>query len=130
MDCRRRWQRPLALAAFAILVAALVHPVGAQTPTSGALSGEVPARGLALVVWDGGSVDALGAAAGAEGCALRSAWVVEDGAFLGHIASAPAGCEPPVPRGVPGRHAARGSRHPRLRHRLLRWCVDRLRPRH
>lgn len=81
--------------AGAALLAILVAPgdVRGQTPPAGPpagqLSGDLPANGLGLVVWGGGSVDAVRAAASGRGCALISVWVIDRGAFIGHLVGAP-----------------------------------------
>jgi hypothetical protein len=67
-------------------------PVNGQSPAStGEIAGALPAAGgLALVVWGGGSVDQLAAAATVRGCDLRAVWVTDQGEFVGHVRGAPA----------------------------------------
>lgn len=65
-------------------------PVASQGTPPGQISGDLPANGLGLVVWGGGSLDALRAAAGTKGCTIASFWVIERGTFLGHLIGAPA----------------------------------------
>lgn len=54
------------------------------------LSGGLPATGgVALLVWGGGSVDALHTIASDGGCNLLSIWSTADGGLVGHIIGAP-----------------------------------------
>lgn len=65
--------------------------VPAAQAESGEIRGDVPrAGGVGLVIWGGGTVDALAASAAVEGCALRSVFVTADGGFVGHAIGAPA----------------------------------------
>ena len=98
----RRLLTPFATAALAIglwlglsgfgpraEVAVQTPPTGTPNP-AGALRGDLVANGLGLVVWSGGSLEQLRAAALAKGCVVSSFWVVEGGVFLGHLIGAPA----------------------------------------
>jgi glucose/arabinose dehydrogenase len=66
-------------------------PAGAQS-APGQISGTFPASGgFALVVWGGGTADALRGAAEEQGCTLRSAFVTDArGEFTGYVFGAPA----------------------------------------
>src|SRR5947209_4474911 len=78
-----------ALAAFALVLFEAAPSVMAQTP--GTITGNVPSGGgFALVVWGGGSTDALGSASAAGGCNMQSAWVTIEGNFAGYVPGAPA----------------------------------------
>src|SRR5690606_28156423 len=56
----------------------------------GEIDGDLPSRGVALVVWGGGTVSQLEAAADDGGCTMRSAWVFVGGQPIGHLPGAPA----------------------------------------
>jgi len=81
--------RCLLLPALALLLVSLGSPAEAQTPQGQALHGDVPSSGLGLVVWEGGTVDALANATAVDGCTLRSGWIIQNGAFLGYLVNAP-----------------------------------------
>lgn len=71
-------------------LAARGTPAAAQVP-AGTIAGALPrAGGITLAVWGGGTIDALAAAAAAQGCALAAAWVTSGGQFTGHVLGAPA----------------------------------------
>ncbi len=58
---------------------------------AGTITGSVPGTGgLALVVWGGGTLEQLNAAAGPYGCGVASAWATQSGGGLvGYIMGAP-----------------------------------------
>ncbi len=62
----------------------------AGMPAYGEIHGEVPQAGLGLLVWGGGPVDVLVNSADATSCTTESVWLIEDGAFVGYLANAPA----------------------------------------
>ena len=61
-----------------------------QWPEPGEISGSLPANGLALGYWGGGTIEAVSTVAARRGCVLASFWVYEQGAFVGHLRGAPA----------------------------------------
>lgn len=74
----------------AVVVLAAGRPAHAQTPTE-QITGDLPAGGgYALVLWSGGTPEALLAAAASRGCAAGVAWVTAGGAFVGYVRGAPA----------------------------------------
>src|SRR5690242_7528685 len=77
----------VALLAGALLVGG--RPAEAQTP-AGQITGDVPPSGFAIVLWSGGTPDALIAAASARGCNASVVWVTRGGGFAGYLRGAPA----------------------------------------
>jgi hypothetical protein len=78
-----------------VLVACIgssLMPGQAAAQSAGRITGAVPASGgFALVVWGGGTADALRGAAQADGCTLRSVFVTDTrGEFTGYVYGAPA----------------------------------------
>jgi hypothetical protein len=62
--------------------------VSAQAP--GEISGNLPQNGgFAIVVWGGGTPDALVQAAANGGCTAASIWVTSEGQFVPYIVGAP-----------------------------------------
>lgn len=81
------------IAAIALVLAAFTASqqsmVSAQA--AGEISGNVPqSGGFAIVVWGGGTPDALVTAATNLGCAPASVWVTAAGEFIAYIVGAPA----------------------------------------
>jgi uncharacterized protein YraI len=67
-------------------------PTGGTTggAASGTISGSLPVDGgPGLIVWNGGTVQALVTAAASGGCSVRSVWSTVDGRFVGYTAGAP-----------------------------------------
>lgn len=62
------------------------------TPTPGGnITGSLPPSGKAgLIVWGGGSMDALVETAAGQGCNVRSIYTVRNGLFIGYTPGAPA----------------------------------------
>ncbi|MDA0269537.1 MAG: DUF2817 domain-containing protein [Chloroflexi bacterium] len=78
----------------AIATAALVEADGSPTastaPLAGTIGGTLPHfGGTGFVIWNGGPVHRLVEAAGEQGCAARSVWVMVGGRFVGYNAGAP-----------------------------------------
>ena len=104
-----RTHRGLRVVAGLVLLAcaALVTPgtsAYAQTP-SGQFVGTLPAGGgggQALVVWTGGSVDALLAAADAAGCHVTAVWVTDRGSWVAYVRGAPSFVNQPWAALYPG----------------------------
>lgn len=70
---------------------AAVTAAAAPAPTKPTLFGTVPKAGFGLVVWAGGSTDAVVSTAAEGGCALRSIWASSDnGELVGYLVGAPA----------------------------------------
>jgi plastocyanin len=87
-----RWLVAAAVAALVLFGRwQLEQEAGAQAQPAGQLSGSVPvAGGLALVVWSGGSLEQLRAAASGRGCVLESVWSVVSGrGLVGFVVGAP-----------------------------------------
>lgn len=80
--------RLLVLAAVgAAFLGVLTSPAQAQV---GGITGSVPSSGgVGIVVWGGGTVDALESAAAAEGCELRSIYATVGGRYVGFVIGAP-----------------------------------------
>jgi hypothetical protein len=76
-----------ALCCALALVIDSAAPVSAQAgPAPGQIAGTLPAGGgYALVVWTGGTIDALITAANGRGCAVSTIWVTQAGAFVGYF---------------------------------------------
>ena len=75
------------------LVLAVLVPLSTPHVSAGegSLTGDIPAGGgVGLVVFTGGTMDDLDAAAAREGCALTSAFVPKRHGFAGYIVGAPA----------------------------------------
>jgi hypothetical protein len=54
------------------------------------LTGTIPAGGgFGLVVWGGGPIDRIPAAAGPLGCSVRAIWQTRSGEFVGYVYGAP-----------------------------------------
>ena len=92
-----RWTRHGAL--LAIIMATTMfareqRPSFAQTasgPTTNQISGTVPASGgYALVVWSGGTIDALRSTAGSRGCSTNAIWIINASGYVGYLPTAPA----------------------------------------
>lgn len=65
-------------------------PTTPSNPGTGTITGSLPPAGKAgLIVWGGGSMDALVATAAGQGCNVRSVYTVRDGLFVGYTPSAP-----------------------------------------
>lgn len=59
-------------------------------PVGGTISGAVSSSGgNSLVLWTGGTVEALISVAQSRGCGVRSVWVSRSGALISYIAGAP-----------------------------------------
>lgn len=58
--------------------------------TPGSMFGSLPANGIGLVVWGGGSIEQLRVAATGKGCSLAAFWVIENAVFIGYVPGAPA----------------------------------------
>lgn len=77
-------------------VTATATPSPTPTPPatsggSGSITGNLPPAGKAgMIVWSGGSMDALVSAASAGGCTLRSVYTIKDGQFVAYTPGAPA----------------------------------------
>jgi hypothetical protein len=79
----------LALAVLLAGLAVLALPSEASAQEDG-ISGDLPVGGgVGLVVWGGGPLTELEAAAGARGCALESVWFSIGGRLVGHVFGAP-----------------------------------------
>lgn len=65
-------------------------PTAVPTATTGTITGTVTSTGgVSLVLWTGGSIEALLSVAQGRGCAARSVWVSQGGTLIGYIAGAP-----------------------------------------
>jgi glucose/arabinose dehydrogenase len=84
--------RALVLVTMALVILAVTSEVAGAQSAPGEIAGSVPSGGgFALVVWGGGTADALRTAAEARGCTLRSAFVTDArGNFVGYVFGAPA----------------------------------------
>jgi hypothetical protein len=89
-----RMSRLLArIAAVLVLVAtlAIAQQATASAQAAGEISGNLPQNGgFAIVVWGGGTPDALVQAATAGGCPPASVWITAQGQFVPYIVGAPA----------------------------------------
>ncbi|MEZ4552364.1 MAG: hypothetical protein AB7U23_11445 [Dehalococcoidia bacterium] len=79
-------------AATAVLIVALAvaqtSVVSAQAP--GEIGGNLPQNGgYAIVVWGGGTPDALVQAATDKGCSPASIWITAQGQFVPYVVGAP-----------------------------------------
>ena len=63
---------------------------GARSSIRPGLSGAIPQRGFALVVWGGGTAQGIANSAAVDGCNLRSVWASKPGGgFVGYLYGAP-----------------------------------------
>jgi hypothetical protein len=80
------------ITAVLVLFAALAvaQQTAASAQTAGEISGNLPQNGgFAIVVWGGGTPDALVQAATAGGCSPASVWITAQGQFVPYIVGAP-----------------------------------------
>jgi len=84
------WRPLVALTAAALLVlAGLAMPAPSNALSAGQIDGDLPPRGPALVVWGGGTPEALAQAARDRGCTPAALWIATDGRLLVYISGAP-----------------------------------------
>jgi hypothetical protein len=85
---RRLGRMTAALALAATLV--LAQQATASAQAAGEISGNLPQNGgFAIVVWGGGTPDALVDAATDGGCSPASVWITAQGQFVPYIVGAP-----------------------------------------
>jgi len=69
---------------------ALAQQAAASAQSAGEIGGNVPQNGgFAIVVWGGGTPQALVQAATAKGCSPASVWITAEGQFVPYIVGAP-----------------------------------------
>jgi hypothetical protein len=96
-----------ALSRVTAIMLVLLATVATSRPVAaapGEIAGSLPTGGgFGLVVWGGGTVETLLAAAAAQGCAVASTWATDANAGLvGHVPGAPALVNAPFRERYPG----------------------------
>ncbi|MGE0228576.1 MAG: hypothetical protein AB7I38_07485 [Dehalococcoidia bacterium] len=80
-----------AAAAVLVLVLAATQTSLVSAQAAGEISGNLPQNGgYAIVVWGGGTPDALVQAATNKGCSPASIWITAQGQFVPYVVGAPA----------------------------------------
>lgn len=75
---------------FAAVAFVSLQQASVSAQAAGEISGNLPQNGgFAIVVWGGGTPDALVGAATAGGCAPASVWITASGQFVPYIVGAP-----------------------------------------
>lgn len=80
--------RSLIVAMLACVLALAVPSTVAAAPRAFS-GGSVPEQGIAVLIWGGGSVTHMSAAAGEGGCNATAVWTVSDGVLSGYRFGAP-----------------------------------------
>src|SRR5690606_2706693 len=88
----------LAIAA-GLIAAQVAEPSQAYADS---IAGSLPAGGVGLIVWGGGSIESLTSAADQQGCSVRAAWTTSGGDFASYIPGAPDVANQPFFDAFPG----------------------------